>query len=70
MYVHFSKWSDLEYFNGLGGFGVGFGCKNNWVVLGSSVNWYLNGLGFCLFDLILYAPVNNFVVMLGRAFLC
>ena len=24
---------------------------------------------FCLFDLILYVPVNNFSVMLGRVFL-
>ena len=30
---------------------------------------YFNGLGFCLFDFILYDPVNNFSVMSGRAFL-
>ena len=33
-------------------------------------NWQLYSLNFCLFDLILNIPVNNFSVMSGRVFLC
>ena len=58
----------IIYLNGLGDFGVGFGCKIKWVSELGALR-YFNGLGFCLFDLILYAPVNNFSVMSGRAFL-
>ena len=35
----------------------------------SSIEAHINGILICLFDLILYVPVNNLSVMLGRVFL-
>ena len=52
--------------------GRNIGTLNVYAVLSGRYQriWSKSGvLWFCLFDLILYVPVNNFLVMLGQVFL-